>query len=72
MTDEAVKTLEHYIKGPRKPVLQEKQVFLVFTECYCHPILSEFQPIMTKDRELAQVCYSLPLFAAVVYILCRC
>ena len=26
---EAVKTKEHYIKGPRKPVLQEKQVFLV-------------------------------------------
>ena len=29
MTDEAVKTLVHYIEGPRKPVLQEKQVFLV-------------------------------------------
>ena len=29
MTDEAVKTLEHYIEGPRMPVLQEKQVFLV-------------------------------------------
>ena len=29
MTDEAVKTVEHYIEGPRKPVLQEKQVFLV-------------------------------------------
>ena len=29
-TDEAVKTVEHYIEGPRKPVLQEKQVFLVF------------------------------------------
>ena len=23
------KTVEHYIEGPRKPVLQEKQVFLV-------------------------------------------
>ena len=31
MTDEAVKTVEHYIEGPRKPVLQEKQVFLVCT-----------------------------------------
>ena len=33
MTDETVKTVktvEHYIEGPRKPVLQEKQVFLVF------------------------------------------
>ena len=29
MTEEAVKTLEHCIEGPRKPVLQEKQVFLV-------------------------------------------
>ena len=30
LTDEAVKTVEHYIdEGPRKPVLQEKQVFLV-------------------------------------------
>ena len=29
MTDEAVETVEHYIEGPRKPVLQEKQVFLV-------------------------------------------
>ena len=30
MTDETVKIVEHYIEGPRKPVLQEKQVFLVF------------------------------------------
>ena len=30
MTDEAVKTLEHYIEGPRKPILQEKQDFLVW------------------------------------------
>ena len=33
MADEVVKnskkTVEHYIEGPRKPVLQEKQVFLV-------------------------------------------
>ena len=29
MTDDAVKTVEYYIEGPRKPVLQEKQVFLV-------------------------------------------
>ena len=29
MTDEALKTVEHYIEGPRKPVLQEKQLFLV-------------------------------------------
>ena len=29
MTDETVKTVEHYIEGPKKPVLQEKQVFLV-------------------------------------------
>ena len=29
MTDEAVETVEHYIEDPRKPVLQEKQVFLV-------------------------------------------
>ena len=32
MTDETVKTVGHYIEGPRKPVLQEKQVFLVFFE----------------------------------------
>ena len=25
-----LKTVEHYIEGPWKPVLQEKQVFLVF------------------------------------------
>ena len=24
-----LETVEHYIEGPRKPVLQEKQVFLV-------------------------------------------
>ena len=29
ITDEAPKTVEHYIEGPGKPVLQEKQVFLV-------------------------------------------
>ena len=29
LTDETVKTVENYIGGPRKPVLQEKQVFLV-------------------------------------------
>ena len=30
ITDETVlKAVEHYIEGPRKPVLQEKQVFLV-------------------------------------------
>ena len=49
MADEAVKTVEHYIEGPRKPVLQEKQVFLVsianikLDDCY-HLQLNENYP----------------------------
>ena len=50
------KTVEHYIEGPRKPVLQEKQVFLVFSVFSSVSTVSPsfFYPQCAADTQVEQ------------------